>query len=61
MKGIQLEMRFEDQKSLFEEILDTYNLRTAFKRVKKNKGAPGIDGNTIEGYEQNLEEELVSV
>ena len=58
MKEIQLELKFEDQKSLFEEILDTYNLKVAFKRVKKNKGAPGIDGITIEEYEQNLEGEL---
>lgn len=30
----------------------------AFKHVKANKGAPGIDGITIKEYEQNLEEEL---
>ena len=58
MKGIQLELGFEDKRSLFETILDIYNLKTAFKRVKANKGAPGIDGITIEEYEQNLEEEL---
>ena len=58
MKGIQLELGFEDKSSLFETILDTYNLKIAFKRVKANKGAPGIDGITIEEYEQNLEEEL---
>lgn len=58
MKGIQLELGFEDKRNLFEMILDTYNLKIAFKRVKTNKGAPGIDGTTIEEYEQNLEEEL---
>lgn len=58
MKGIQLELGFEDKRSLFEMILDTYNLKVAFKRVKANKGAPGIDGITIEEYEQNLEGEL---
>lgn len=58
MKGIQLELEFEDKRSLFETILDTYNLKTAFKLVKANKGAPGIDGITIKEYEQNLEEEL---
>jgi RNA-directed DNA polymerase len=58
VKGIQLELEFEDKRSLFETILDTYNLKIAFKRVKAYKGAPGIDGITIEEYEQNLEEEL---
>ena len=58
MKEIQLELGFEDKRSLFEMILDTYNLKTAFKHVKKNKGAPGIDGITIEEYEKNLEKEL---
>lgn len=58
MKGIQLKFEFEDKRSLFEMILDIYNLKIAFKQVKKNKGASGIDGITIEEYEQNLEEEL---
>lgn len=57
MKEIQLEFDL-DKRSLFEKILDIHNLRTAFIRVKKNKGAPGIDGITIEKYEQNLGEEL---
>jgi RNA-directed DNA polymerase len=57
VKGTQLELGFED-KSLFEMILDTSNMKDAFKHVKMNKGAPGIDGITIEEYEQNLEEEL---
>jgi hypothetical protein len=51
VKGIQLEFGFKDKRNLFETILDTFNLRIAFKRVKKNKGAPGIDGITIEKYE----------
>jgi RNA-directed DNA polymerase len=58
VKGIQLELGFEDKRSLFEKILDTHNLKIAFKRVKANKGAPGIDGITIEEYEQNLGKEL---
>jgi group II intron reverse transcriptase/maturase len=58
VKGTQL--KFEDLYTtrLFEKILDTDNLRNAFKLVKRNKGAPGIDGITIEVYEQNLEEKL---
>jgi group II intron reverse transcriptase/maturase len=58
VKGIQLELGLEDKRRLFEKILETNNLKVAFKRVKANKGAPGIDGMTIEEYEQKLEEEL---
>lgn len=33
---------------LLEAILDRENLNKAYKRVKANKGAPGIDGMTVE-------------
>jgi len=33
---------------LLEKILDKDNFNRAYKRVKANKGAPGIDGMTIE-------------
>ena len=36
------------QPELLERILDKDNLNRAYKRVKANKGAPGIDGMTIE-------------
>ena len=36
------------QPELLEEILEKDNLNRAFKRVKANKGAPGIDGITVE-------------
>lgn len=58
MKSTQLKFEDINQGSLFEKILDIDNLRAAFIRVKKNKGAPGTDGTSIEKYEQNLEEEL---
>ena len=58
MKDIQLEIQKMNQGELLEEILDIYTLKKAFKRVKKNKGAPGIDGITVDEYGQNLEEEL---
>lgn len=38
-----------DGTELLERILDRDNLNRAYKRVKANKGAPGIDGMTIEG------------
>ena len=37
-----------DGADLLERILDRHNLNRAYKRVKANKGAPGIDGMTVE-------------
>ena len=56
MKEQQLELELTPNS--FEKICDLSNLQAAFKSVKKNKGAPGIDGVTIEEYEENLIEEL---
>ena len=36
------------QPELLEEILDKDNLNRAYKRVKANKGAPGVDGMTVD-------------
>ena len=52
---------FEDERSLFEKLCDPVNLRVGFKAVKKNAGAPGIDGVTIKEFESRLEEELVQL
>ena len=49
---------FVDERSLFEKLCDQASLATGFYHVKKNKGAPGIDGITIETFESNLDEEL---
>ena len=35
---------------LMERVLDSTNLRRAWKRVKANKGAPGVDGMRIEDF-----------
>jgi RNA-directed DNA polymerase len=35
---------------MIEEILEPENLAQAWKRVKANKGAPGIDGMTVEDF-----------
>jgi len=35
---------------LLEQILASENLQLAWKRVKQNKGAAGVDGMTIENY-----------
>ncbi len=44
--------------SLIDKVYAMDNLRQAFKRVKSNKGAPGIDGETVEDFEAQLEEKL---
>ena len=38
----------QDGADLLERILSRENLNRAYKRVRANKGAPGIDGMTIE-------------
>ena len=52
--GAQSAVRPEDgeravrQPNLLEKILDRDNLNNAYRRVKANKGAPGVDGMTVE-------------
>lgn len=38
------------ERTMIEDILEPENLSLAWKRVKRNKGAPGIDGMTIEDF-----------
>ena len=42
--------------SLIDKIYSKENLTKAYQQVKKNKGAPGIDGITIKAYGENLHE-----
>ena len=60
MRAHQLEFKFHND-DLLEEICEIHNLYAAFKLVKRNKGAPGIDGVTIEVFEQNLDQELIQI
>lgn len=48
----QTEIQFNQ--GTLEEICNESNLLKAFKLVKRNKGAPGVDGVTIEEYGTNL-------
>jgi len=41
--------------SLIDKIYREENLQKAFKRVKKNDGAPGIDGENVQMFEEKLE------
>jgi len=55
-------MRYEqltiDQRSLYDQLCCKYVLEQGFKAVKKNKGAPGIDQESIETFESCLDAEL---
>ncbi len=45
--GSKAEKASSRERSLFSKILESENLREAWKRVRANKGAPGIDGMKI--------------
>lgn len=42
----------------FERICSIHRLELVFRVVKRQVGAPGIDGVTIESFEKNLLEEI---
>ena len=45
--------------SLIDKVYAMENLRQAFKHVKSNNGAPGIDGETVKDFSMVLEEKLI--
>lgn len=47
--------------SLYDRLLDRRALARAFEKVRRAKGAPGVDGQTIEDFESRLLEELTSL
>lgn len=42
--------RSRGEVTLFDQVLESENLQRAWKQVKRNKGAPGIDGMSIEEF-----------
>jgi RNA-directed DNA polymerase len=54
----QNQMEFQFNVGTLEEICKISNLLEAFTLVKRNKGAPGVDGITIEKFESNLIENI---
>ncbi|MGL1933344.1 MAG: hypothetical protein OCC45_16560 [Desulfotalea sp.] len=41
---------YVDERSLFDKLCDLDNLGAGFKAVKRNGGAPGVDGVTIKEF-----------
>ena len=52
------QLNFSLDRDLFRDICSLPALGRAFKDVRKNKGAPGIDGVTVHAFEISLEENL---
>src|SRR4029077_1723287 len=46
---------------LMEEVCDRKNLQMAWRRVRGNKGSPGVDGMTVEGAQDYLREHWPSI
>ena len=49
---------FDLNTSLFEQVYSDDHLREAFNEVKRNHGSPGVDGVSVEMFENNLDKEL---
>ena len=46
---------------LMEEVCSRENLETAWKRVRRNKGGPGVDGMTIDAAKDYLREQWPNI
>jgi RNA-directed DNA polymerase len=44
--------------SLFDKVYASRNLKSAFERVRVNKGAPGVDRQTIDAFERHVDSNL---
>jgi RNA-directed DNA polymerase len=50
-----------DTRALLEEVVSPDNLRRALKRVRDNKGSPGVDGMTVDQLPDHLREHWPSL
>ena len=63
-KGVEYTMNQEWKfklHSVYGQILFDRKLTEGFMKVKENKGAGGVDGETIESFEVNLEENIMTL
>jgi RNA-directed DNA polymerase len=50
-----------EDEQLMEKVVDRENLLTALRHVKRNKGAPGVDGMTVEELPEYLKREWLKI
>ena len=60
MKNIE-QSHFNFHKTLFEEICSQEKLLEAFREVKRNKGAPGVDDIKISDFARDIDKELAQL
>jgi len=53
--------RTQHEEELWEKIFSRENLQAALKRVQENKGAPGVDGMTVQELADHLREHWPSI
>jgi RNA-directed DNA polymerase len=51
----------ETTNQLMEEVCEPGNLQSALKQVRRNKGAPGVDGMTVDHLPKHLEEHWADI
>lgn len=53
-------MNRQDGISLIDQVVDRHNLQLAKEKVRKNKGAPGVDGITVDELDDHKGTEAFS-
>lgn len=48
-------MNKQNDISLIDRVVDKYNMERAIEKVRKNKGAPGVDGMTVDELEEHMQ------
>ena len=48
-------MNRQNDISLIDRVVDKYNMERAIEKVGKNKGAPGVDGMTVDELEEHMQ------
>lgn len=48
-------MNRQNDISLIDRVVDKYNMERAIEKVRKNKGAPGVDGMTVDELEEHMQ------